>query len=82
MSVSEPERHDLYETFVGMVGRKKAETLMALLPPVGWGDIATKRDLEIVEARLSAQIMRTALMVNIPTMLGVAALTFAAGRLG
>jgi hypothetical protein len=115
MSVSEPERHELYQAFEGLMGKKKAETMMALLPPVGWGDVATRRDLEAhdasstarfeahaasnkqefeavraaskaeheaLEARLNAQIMRTALTVNIPSILAAVALSFAATRLG
>ena len=104
MSVSEPERHELYQAFEGLVGRKKAETMMALLPPTGWGDVATRRDLEAheasnrqefeavrarskaeheaLEARLNAQIMKTALMVNIPSILAAVGLSFAATRIG
>lgn len=33
-----------------------AETLMDLLPPMGWADVATKRDLDHLEARLGAAL--------------------------
>jgi len=104
MAVSEPERHELYQAFEGLMGKKKAETMMALLPPTGWGDVATRRDLEaledankrdhealatainhqreILESRLNERIMRTALTVNIPSILAAFALAFAAVRLG
>ncbi|MGL4299842.1 MAG: hypothetical protein ACRCW4_12275, partial [Candidatus Neomicrothrix subdominans] len=41
-----------------VVGRKEGTTLMELLPPVGWADVATKRDLDQLEARLIAQFER------------------------
>jgi hypothetical protein len=30
--------------------------MMALVPPLGWGDVATRRDLEVLEARLNGRI--------------------------
>lgn len=35
------------------LGPESAETLMELLPPVGWADVATKHDLYAVEERLN-----------------------------
>lgn len=55
---------------------------MALLPPVGWAKVATKRDLEAMESRLNERIIRTALVVNVPTILASFALAFTAVRLG
>jgi hypothetical protein len=82
MSVTEPERHELYQAFEGLMGKKKAETMMALVPPTGWGDVATKKDLELLESRLREQILRTALTINIPSILAAVGLSFAATRLG
>jgi hypothetical protein len=34
-----------------VLGPASAETLMELMPPVGWADVATKRDLDGLEER-------------------------------
>ncbi len=38
------------------MGTERATTMMNLLPPVGWGDVATRRDLELLEERLDHKI--------------------------
>ena len=55
MSVSEHERHQLFTWFEEHMGSERAVTMMSLLPPVGWGDVATHRDLELLEARVDAR---------------------------
>jgi hypothetical protein len=52
MAVSEYERTQLFNWFEEHMGKERASTMMNLLPPVGWGDVATRRDLELLEARL------------------------------
>ena len=56
MQVNERDRHDLYEWARGTMGERRADTLMSYLPPVGWGDVATRRDLELLEARFRAEL--------------------------
>lgn len=46
MAVDERARHDLYLKLEQVLGPGEATTLMEHLPPVGWGDVATKRDLD------------------------------------
>jgi hypothetical protein len=46
MAVSEKQRHELMKAMEGALGPEPAETLMNLLPPVGWADVATKSDLD------------------------------------
>jgi hypothetical protein len=56
MSVSEYERTQLFRWFEEHMGKERASTMMALVPPLGWGDVATRRDLELLEARLDRRI--------------------------
>jgi hypothetical protein len=62
MSVSEHDRHHLFTWFEEHMGSERAATMMGLLPPTGWGDAATRRDLDLVrrdlellEARIDAR---------------------------
>src|SRR5262245_6270503 len=56
MSVDERRRLHLYEAAKDVLGDEEAITLMQYLPPVGFADVATKQDLEHLEARLDARI--------------------------
>jgi hypothetical protein len=46
MAVTEKHRHELFNEVERVLGPQHAETLMELLPPVGWADVATKHDLD------------------------------------
>ena len=92
MAISEEARHDLYLALEDALGHDQATTLMEHLPPVGWADVATKRDLdtklEATEARLSALIERRvgdALRIHVLTSVGAVmtavSVAFAAARL-
>jgi hypothetical protein len=50
VSVTEHERHQLYTWFEEHMGTERADILMNLLPPVGWGDVSTRRDLTEFQA--------------------------------
>ena len=65
MSVSELQRHQIFQWLEGAMGSEKAAIMMELLPPVGWGEVATRADLDNVrleiraaEDRLDARISR------------------------
>ncbi|MGH8902309.1 MAG: hypothetical protein ACRDYA_11665 [Egibacteraceae bacterium] len=65
MVVDERTRHGLFEQLIAVLGEEHAVTLMEHLPPVGWADVATKRDLMVLkgdldalEERLRAEISR------------------------
>jgi hypothetical protein len=52
MSIDERRRHALYERLEAVLDPEHADTLMELLPPVGWADVATKQDLLALEQRM------------------------------
>lgn len=56
MAVDERARHELHGRLDHVLGREEATTLMSLLPPVGWADVATKRDLDSLAHELRAEI--------------------------
>jgi hypothetical protein len=46
MPATEASRHALYQRLDAVLGQEDATTLMEHLPPVGWGDVATKQDVD------------------------------------
>lgn len=54
MAISEQSRHELYNRLRDALGSEAAATLMEHLPPVGWADVATKRDLDALDLKLDA----------------------------
>ena len=58
MAVDERNRLQLAEAAKRVLGADEGITLMELLPPVGWADVATKQDLsalrEVMEALFAA----------------------------
>lgn len=56
MAISEESRHHLYQHLDEVLGPEDATTLMEHLPPVGWADVATKRDLEMLELKFKADL--------------------------
>ncbi len=47
MVLDERSRHQLYLRLEGALGAEAATTLMEQLPPLGWADVAMKRDLDL-----------------------------------
>lgn len=58
MTVSERERHRLYTDLESTLGPDSTSTLMSLLPPVGWADVATRQDLRVLENGIRAELHR------------------------
>ena len=50
MSLTEEGRHQLHSSLIRAIGADAANTLMEMLPPVGWADVATKYDLDQLRA--------------------------------
>lgn len=58
MSVTEYDRNQLFTWFEEHMGKERAATMMSLLPPAGWADVATKRDLDVIADRIDARFER------------------------
>lgn len=56
MAITEEARHHLYQALEQTLGPDEAATLMEHLPPVGWADVATKRDLDSLRAATKRDI--------------------------
>ena len=56
MTITDADRHRLYDALVATLGEQEAAILMEHLPPVGWADVATKTDLEHHRAATKADI--------------------------
>ncbi len=93
--IDEGARHRLHGRLDEVLGTEEATTLMAHLPPVGWSDVATKRDIgnlelklenlkdeltALIESRLSG-MLRSLVALMTGLVLTVAGLGFAAARL-
>jgi hypothetical protein len=46
MAIDEARRHELHERARRALGVEAGDTLMEMLPPVGWADVATRRDID------------------------------------
>lgn len=58
VTIDERSRLQLAEAAKRAFGDDEGITLMELLPPVGWADVATKADLLSLEHRLEAKFER------------------------
>jgi hypothetical protein len=56
VTVDEQRRLRLFEAVREVLGEQEAATLMEYLPPVGWADVATKRDLDALTAELRGEM--------------------------
>ncbi|HJP65680.1 MAG TPA: hypothetical protein VKA30_05175 [Actinomycetota bacterium] len=93
MALDERARHDLHAKLEQVLGPNEAGTLMSYLPPVGWADVATKRDLDQLASKVDLERFRAdisreihaevrSLMVFVSSLfIALAGIAFAAARL-
>lgn len=58
MEVTEYDRHQLVVWFEERMGPERAATMMNLIPPVGWFELASKHDLLELEGRIDGKLAR------------------------
>jgi hypothetical protein len=56
MTISDQSRYQLHQRLDELLGPAEAATLMEHLPPVGWADVATKRDLDHLATELRGEM--------------------------
>jgi len=56
LTIDERSRHELYLRLEETLGPEAATTLMEHLPPVGWADVATKRDLDHLATAFTGEL--------------------------
>lgn len=56
MAISESNRFEFYLGMKKFLGDDMADILMEYLPPAGWGDVARRSDVHVLEQVLSARI--------------------------
>lgn len=52
MTMTENDRYHLHQQLEEALDERGANTMMEMLPPAGWADVATKRDLNQLEGRM------------------------------
>ena len=56
MATTQAQRASLFNTLAEMMGRQEAETLVEQLPPTGWDTMATKDDVRVLGATITAAL--------------------------
>lgn len=80
MATEDEARRELFDLLESRIGSRGAALLMTYLPPTGWTELATKRDLDALRAELRGEIQAVVPKLwaaNVATMLGISGLVFA-----
>ena len=64
--VSDHDRRELYEALEQRLGQSAAGTLMELLPPVGWADVARQSDLVALRGEIGQ--LRAEIKTQLPRL--------------
>ena len=84
MVVSDRDRRDLYLALQQQLGEGPADTMMEMLPPVGWSDVARKSDIESLRVELKAEMkayFAKTVYTDVGLVFATAGLVLAAARL-
>jgi hypothetical protein len=91
MDITNERRHHLYVKLEEVLAEEEATTMMDHLPPVGWGDVATKADLRAFGFEIRYEIhefraemhkgQRDLVLAMIGSNVSIAALAVAASQL-
>ena len=65
MSITEASRFQLRTAIGQILNEEAADTLMELLPPVGWADVATKTDLQHLRDELKGDMLNLQLTIEV-----------------
>jgi hypothetical protein len=82
MARHERSRYELHHELEKSLGRRGTVMLMEELQSLREGIERLELKMDTMEARLESRIFRTALLVNVPSIMAAVALSFAATRLG
>ena len=56
MSITQSQRYEMHEVLREKLGVNAADTLVEHLPPEGWGNVATKKDVALARKDLGLEI--------------------------
>lgn len=56
MAITDGSRHQLHLSLDHVLGEENAAVLMGHLPPVGWADVATRRDLDHLQIMIKKDL--------------------------
>lgn len=56
MATDDENRRELFDLLEAGIGSRGAALLMSYLPPTGWTELATKRDLDALRAELRGEM--------------------------
>ena len=65
MAITDKQNFELYEKIVDTLGQKEADTLVAKLPPQGWAEMATKRDLADLGTQMKTAFVETHAKIDV-----------------
>lgn len=72
MAITEQSRHRMYKHLEELMGAEDAAVLMEHLPPVGWADVATKRDLDSLRLEWRADLANAQRNLTVALLAGFA----------